>query len=121
MLFSKATDFLIGRDYKFVRDYLFITTGLVIGATALGTYMSRKAVVVDEMPVASIQKRVEVDTPRVYSVVRSVLNDGNSTRVLADRSLDANAGASSAGEVTGSIKDQMGKVKIDPCTGLSGQ
>jgi hypothetical protein len=116
MLFSKATDFLIGRDHKFVRDYLFISLALVATATVAGLYLSRTVVMVDDMPVASIQKRVETDR-RVYNVVRSVLNNGHSSRVLADQSIGSNARLTSSGDVTGSVGDAMRKVTIDPCTG----
>jgi hypothetical protein len=114
-MFSKTTDFLLGREHRFVRDYLLMSSVLMIGATALGFYLSRGAMLADPMPTASIASRTEVDS-RIYSVVRSVLGNGEAVQVTADRSLDR-SGKASGGDVTGSLGDDIRRVTIDPCTG----
>jgi hypothetical protein len=115
MFFSKATDFLTGREHRFVRDYLMVSSALLIGATAFGFYLSRNTVIADPMPVASIGSRTEV-SPRIYNVVRSVLDPDGSRKVMADRSIDPNV-AGDPGAVTGALGDELRRVTIDPCTG----
>jgi hypothetical protein len=113
-MFSKASDFLLGREHRFVRDYLFLSGGLLVAATATGMYLSNQQFAVDPMPVASINNRTEVDS-RIYSVVRSVLSDGQAVRVAIDPSTRSPANADDV--TTGSIGDELRKVTIDPCTG----
>jgi hypothetical protein len=116
MFFSKTTDFLVGREHRLVRDYLMVSCVMLVGATSLGYYLSRATLTADPMPVASIGARTEAN-PRIYSMVRSVLEpDGQSRKVMADRSIDPNS-TGEPGGVTGSLGDELRRVTIDPCTG----
>jgi hypothetical protein len=116
MIFSKTTDFLLGREHRFVRDYLFMSGGLLVGATALGFYLSHTPFIADPMPVASIGNRTNVDA-HIYNVVRSVLADGQTVRISADKSINPNGRTGAEGEVTGSLGAELRRVTIDPCTG----
>jgi hypothetical protein len=116
MLFNKAVDFIVGREHRFVRDYLMMSGGLLIAASALGIYLSNNIAAYDPMPTASISSRTEVDS-RIYSVVRSVLDNGEAVRITADRSVRPADGRAGEELTTGSLGDDLRRVTIDPCTG----
>ena len=114
MFFEKLGDFLAGREHRFVRDYLFLSGAVLIGATMLGAYLSRHVVEVDTMPVASIGDKAGQKGVKTYNLVRSVLDpSGGTTRVdtvPADTAVPDTI-------VTGGIAAGLRSVRIDPCTG----
>ncbi len=118
MLFERAVDFLLGREHRFVRDYLMMSGGILVAATAIGVFLSQSNPAADPMPTASINARTEVD-PRIYTVVRSVLQpEGQSVRIPSETA-SAPQDQAQPGEITGSLGDQLRRVTIDPCTGES--